>query len=358
MRKILMAIGIVFGILLIHADDVQPDIAKLNQFKEFTLSQGQVYTLKVKKGNGVTTVTFPSAIAKIAGVNVSVDGKSDFQISAKPGSYYFNLLALKDGATGTLTVVFNRNTYILYLVQDDTEAYAAVNFSNGSGSSSRATGGKTVTPARLMSLIDMTKTYDLLQQKYPHELRDTTRSANHAIFHYDRFRIELLEVVRFNREDTLVFKLLLHNETEEEIEYDRFSFSAQLKGQTYYMSAADASGVMPPKSSSWAFFTITGTPDGQRNNFAPDNQFKIGLTAKYMMAQSVEDIDSALATERQEPAIVQSEATPELDSLFGQLERMNHLIPASATPENAPARPEQAEQALNDLLRAAGGGGK
>ena len=48
------------------------------------------------------------------------------------------------------------------------------------------------------------------------------------------------------------------------------------------MSASDAGGVMPSQSSTWAFFTITGTPDGGRNNLAPDNEFMIGVTAEYM----------------------------------------------------------------------------
>lgn len=108
-------------------------IREMNQFQEYVLAQGEVYKIYVKKDDGVTTVTFPSAISKIAGVNVSTDGSTDFQISAQPGGYYFNLAALKEGAAGTLTVVFNRKTYILYLVQDNAKAFAAVNFTGGSG---------------------------------------------------------------------------------------------------------------------------------------------------------------------------------------------------------------------------------
>ena len=115
-------------------------IREMNQFQEYVLAQGEVYKIYVKKDDGVTTVTFPSAISKIAGVNVSTDGSTDFQISAQPGGYYFNLAALKEGAAGTLTVVFNRKTYILYLVQDNAKAFAAVNFTGGSGGGPEAVG--------------------------------------------------------------------------------------------------------------------------------------------------------------------------------------------------------------------------
>ena len=258
-------------------------ILNMNQFKEYTLAQGEIYKVFVKKDDGATTVTFPSAISKIAGVNVSTDGSTDFQISAQPGGYYFNLVALREGATGTLTVVFNRKTYILYLVQNNEKAFAAVNFTGGSGSGgASAGGGGAVTPARLLSLIDMAKAYDVLSKRYPTELRDSTRFAKKATFQFEKFQMDLLEVIRFNHEDTLVFKLLLRNDTDEEILYDKFSFSVQAGNRTYYMSAADATGVMPPKSSTYAFFTITGTPEGCRNNLAADNEFRIGVTAQYM----------------------------------------------------------------------------
>ena len=276
--------GTVFAV---HAADVPENVKERNQFREFQLGQGMIYEVYVKSGDGVTTVTFPSAISKIAGVNVAMDGSSDFVIAAKPGSYYFNIMAQKKGATGTLTVIHNRQTYILYLKQDDKKAYASVNFAASSGGSSSYSGKRvSVTPARLLSLIDMTKGYELFKKRYPSEVRDTVHVKNHRFSNYGKFKIELLEVVRFNREDTLVFKLLMHNESAEEISYDKFSFSAQVGGKTYYMSSADASGVMPPKSATWAFFTITGTPDGGRNNLAPDNEFMVGVTAKYMVEES------------------------------------------------------------------------
>ena len=211
-----LAMLVCSGLSAVSAADLPEKVKALNQFREFRLAQGQIYEILVKSGDGVTTVTFPSAISKIAGINVAVDGSRDFIIAAKPGSYYFNLAARKKGATGTLTVIHNRQTYILYLRQDDKRAYASVNFAAGSGSPS-FNRGKSVSPARLLSLIDLAKGYDLMKQRYPHELRDTVRAENHRIFKFERFRIELLEVVRFNREDTLVFKLLLHNDTAEEI---------------------------------------------------------------------------------------------------------------------------------------------
>lgn len=316
-------------------------ILNMNQFKEYTLAQGEIYKVFVKKDDGATTVTFPSAISKIAGVNVSTDGSTDFQISAQPGGYYFNLVALREGATGTLTVVFNRKTYILYLVQNNEKAFAAVNFIGGSGSGgASAGGGGAVTPARLLSLIDMAKAYDVLSKRYPTELRDSTRFAKKATFQFEKFQMDLLEVIRFSHEDTLVFKLLLRNDTDEEILYDKFSFSVQAGNRTYYMSAADATGVMPPKSSTYAFFTITGTPEGRRNNLAADNEFRIGVTAQYMDPQPV-------AVEP-EPNLEEPSSIPEADEKVKKIEaefdkRLSTLLDSM---EKTLARIESQEAAI------------
>ena len=316
-------------------------ILNMNQFKEYTLAQGEIYKVFVKKDDGATTVTFPSAISKIAGVNVSTDGSTDFQISAQPGGYYFNLVALREGATGTLTVVFNRKTYILYLVQNNEKAFAAVNFTGGSGGGgASAGGGGAVTPARLLSLIDMAKAYDVLSKRYPTELRDSTRFAKKATFQFEKFQMDLLEVIRFNHEDTLVFKLLLRNDTDEEILYDKFSFSVQAGNRTYYMSAANATGVMPPKSSTYAFFTITGTPEGRRNNLAADNEFRIGVTAQYMDPQPV-------AVEP-EPNLEEPSSIPEADEKVKKIEaefdkRLSTLLDSM---EKTLARIESQEAAI------------
>ena len=202
-------------------------------------------------------------------------------------------------------MVFNRKTYILYLVQDNEKAFAAVNFTGGSGGGVSVGGGGAVTPARLLSLIDMAKAYDVLSKRYPTELRDSTRFAKKATFQFEKFQMDLLEVIRFNHEDTLVFKLLLRNDTDEEILYDKFSFSVQAGNRTYYMSAADATGVMPPKSSTYAFFTVTGTPEGRRNNLAADNEFRIGVTAQYMEQQAA--VPESQTTEQELPSRKETE---------------------------------------------------
>lgn len=289
--KSTILVALLFSGIAVLASEEADVVKKQNQYKKFILSAGQVYTLYVKKGDGVTTVTFPSGIGKIAGYNICQDpnqmtGSADFQIMTKPGSYFFSLTALSAGSNATINISYNRKTYILYLVHDPDKAYAAVNFTFGDGSKRyNAINRPKVTSGRLFSMINQTKVYDALIKKYPGTIQQTLRSKKNDTFKYGKFNIILLDVVRFNSEDTLIFKILLENLTDKIIKYDKFTFSVQLKNKTYFMSAADASGIMIPKSKTWAFFSITGTPTGGRNNLAPDNNFLVGLTTDYMQKQ-------------------------------------------------------------------------
>ncbi len=272
----------------LFASEPAPEEIKMqNQYVEYRLAQGEIYRIYVKMNDGVTTVQFPSAITEIAGKNVSADGKgADFIIQAQPGSYYFNLAAMKKGASGTLTVTHNRKLYILYLIQSDKEAYASVVFGRESNkknlSGSVVTATPKVTPARLVSLIDLAKKYDVLAENHPETVAGCERVKFKNRYRCGKFDIHLLDATRFEDEDTVIFHIMLENLTGEEIAYDKHSFSAHAGSSIYYMSVSDASGLMPPKSRTHAWFGITSTAEGGRNNLKADNDWLLSLTTREM----------------------------------------------------------------------------
>jgi len=282
------------------------EIKKQNQYVEYRLSQGEIYRIYVKMNDGVTTVQFPSAITEIAGKNISADGKngdSDFLIQAQAGSYYFNIAAIKKGATGTLTVTHNRKLYILYLIQSDKEAYASVVFGRSSNrknlSGPVVTATPKVTPARLVSLIDMAKKYDVLAENHPEAVAGCERVKFKNRYRCGKFDIHLLDATRFEEEDTVIFHVELENLTHEEIAYDKHSFSAHAGNSIYYMSVSDASGLMPPKSKTHAWFGITSTPEGGRNNLKADNDWLLALTTREMHTSQLQSTADLVKAERE-----------------------------------------------------------
>ena len=280
---------------LLASEPTAEEIRLQNQYIEYRLAQGEIYKVYVKMTDGVTTVQFPSKISEIAGKNISIDGKgTDFQIAVQPDSYYFAVSALKPGATGTLTVTYNRQLYILYLIQSDKEAYASVVFGKTANrknfTDNVVTKTPKVTPARLVSLIDMAKRYEVLKETYPDSVAGVERALFKNRYRCGKYDIHLDEAIRFEEEDTVIFKLRLINLTTEEIAYDKHSFSAHAGDGIYYMSVSDASGIMPPKSQTYAWFGITSTPRGGRNNLKADNDWLIALTTREMHTSQIQSV--------------------------------------------------------------------
>ena len=83
------------------------------------------------------------------------------------------------------------------------------------------------------------------------------------------------EVFRFDPEDTLVFRVRIESTGEREVVYQPQRLAVRVGQDVYYASISDASGIVPPKASTSAFFAITGTPRGGRANLSPKNAFSI-----------------------------------------------------------------------------------
>jgi hypothetical protein len=86
------------------------------------------------------------------------------------------------------------------------------------------------------------------------------------------------EVFRFDPEDTLVFKLRIENKSDAPIYYQPQRLAARVGQNVYYPSIVDASGIVPPKAVTTAYFAITGSPTGSRANLSVKNGFNIIVT--------------------------------------------------------------------------------
>jgi hypothetical protein len=132
-----------------------------------------------------------------------------------------------------------------------------------------------VVPERLLSLMDKAKAYPLLLKTESDALAGVVHSSPGITNYYKDFSVRILDVWRFEEEDTLIFRLELVNETDQAIYYKPQDLAVRLDERIYTESLADASGVMPPKSVTPAFFSITGNGQGGRNHLAPDNKWNV-----------------------------------------------------------------------------------
>jgi hypothetical protein len=189
-----------------------------------------------------------------------------------------------EAASANLNVVWNRKTYVLE-IQSDEEPFNSVTFYEpaepGTASSKDSLG-----PIRLLGLLDKAKAYHLIQSQYPEAIPQVDTAQPHNRIAYQDFEVEVAEVFRFDPEDTLVFKILLYNHSEREIYYQPQTLAVRVGLDVFYSALSDASGIMPPAnfnpetkkvepSVSLAYFVVTGTPNGGRNNLAVTNTFNV-----------------------------------------------------------------------------------
>ncbi|MDE1171726.1 MAG: hypothetical protein PW734_11060 [Verrucomicrobium sp.] len=245
----------------------------------FPLDERAPYQIPVAVREGVTTLLFPVppqnyAAARIAFVEAgqqvpdfSSDERIDFVLITHRGASYCTVRALRSNARDTLSVFLDGKVYQLFLRADDAHPLYTVQFIAGTTASQRR--AEPVSPDRLVDCLTKAKAYPVLAKYYPERLDDVTRVRPARVISYSDFRVLLDEVFRFDAEDTLVFRILLENQTGREIYYKPQQLSVRVADKLYNASIVDAAGVMPPRSVVPAYFAITGSPDGGRAELDP-----------------------------------------------------------------------------------------
>lgn len=238
------------------------------------LDEFVIPTLPVAYKSGTTTVLFPAQISGLYAKSVAIQEQENagFLLTFTPGNFYFTVRALKPDAEDHLTVIYNRKAYVLRLMASENPFYS-VTFFEDSASGTRGNGG--VSPERLISLLDKAKAYPLIQKSQPDLLAGVLHAVPATTTYYTDFQVVIRDVWRFEEEDTLVFRLELVNPTERPIYYKPQHLAVRLAERIYTQSVADASGIMPPNSSTPAFFAISGNGQRGRNHLAPANAWNV-----------------------------------------------------------------------------------
>ena len=248
------------------------------QIQERELDEHNVCAVPVSAAR-VTTVSFPGPISAIDAALVTTDGKTPglFQLAHKPGSYFFSVRSLVKGAVTNVNVRWNNKTYVVEL-QDSATPQLSVIFRYTVDTGKSSVGRKLVTPGSLVGLLDKAKAYPVLKASHPEVVEQVdyvNYGAKPPVMDYNDFEVRLEEAFRFDPQDTLIFRIVLRNKTEKEIRYQPQGFSLRVGECLYSQSISDASGVMPPRSDTPAYFAVTGTPTGGRNDVSTKNEFTV-----------------------------------------------------------------------------------
>lgn len=267
--------SIVAALLLAVATraDVRPQSTQV--IKQFPLDERTVYEVPISR-DVPTTLMFPSPITGLEGANVSAspDNPAPVLLAYTPGRYFFSVRALEPNAHAGVNVVWKNKTYVIRFVAGE-QPYASVTFYEDELAGRSASLQRRVTPDVLIGLLDRAKSFGLVQTQYPEAVQQIERMTPGTISHYKDFQVVVEEVFRFDPEDTLVFRLKIESTGDKEVIYQPQRLAVRVGQDVYYASISDASGIVPPKASTAAFFAITGTPRGGRANLSVKNAFSI-----------------------------------------------------------------------------------
>lgn len=257
--------------------------------KEYPLDPRTVYSIPI--GNTATTITFPGPLLSIDGANVSntTGTPAPVLLSYVDGRYFFSVKAVQPNAQAAINVVYNNETYAFnFYHREDAIPYRTVRLFKQDPADPFATALSTqhprtiskATPQVLLSLLDRSKSHPLLNAMDLLTLKDDVEyfSPSGLETKYQDFNATIEDIFRYTEYDTLVFRILLRNKTEEDIFYQPQTIAIRIGQNLYFPSIADASGIIPAESTSIAFVAITGKPNGEPANLSVKNNFKLVVT--------------------------------------------------------------------------------
>jgi hypothetical protein len=258
--------------------------------KQFPLDERTVYEVPISR-DSPTTLMFPSAISGLEGANVSAspDNPAPVLLAYTPGRYFFSVRALEPNAHAGVNVIWKNKTYVIRFAAAE-RPYASVTFYEDELAGRSVSLQRRVTPEVLLGLLDRAKSFGLVQTQYPEAVQQIERTTPGSVSLYQDFKVIVEEIFRFDPEDTLVFRVRFESTGDKEVIYQPQRLAVRVGEDLYYASIADASGIVPPKGTTSAYFAITGTPRGGRANLSPKNAFSIVVPrvdrdAKLVIAQ-------------------------------------------------------------------------
>ena len=240
--------------------------------RAYPLDARSIYTIRLSREEP-TTCVFPGALTALEGANVSAkpEDAPAVLLSYRPGTEFFSLRALKDGAAGALNVVFRGRVYVLCFTTGG-EPDRAVEFLDEplAGADHRP-----LAAGALRTLLERAKQQARLTAQFPKIASTIERAEPGSVTLYRNFIVTVEEVFRFEAEDTLVLRLRFENSGDTEVRYEAQKLAVRVGSEVFPAALAEASGAIPPRGTTRGFVAVTGAPHGGRANLSVRENFSV-----------------------------------------------------------------------------------
>src|ERR1700693_3019147 len=148
-----------------------------------------------------------------------------------------------------------------------------------------------------LGFLDKVKAFPTLKVSAPEVYQNMDVAEPNSNSGANGIEINLKRVIRDDALDSLGFEIQLGNKTDKDFFYDPEGFGVRVGNDVYQQSVSDAGGLVPSGKAQTAFFIVTGSATGARNDLAVTNKFDVVLRP----IQGEADPKKRAAAEWQEP---------------------------------------------------------
>ena len=254
-----------------------------------TLNQNEPTEVKVGL-QGITTLEFPAKIEAINGYGFALQPNPDtdaFNLTYEKGTNFFSLKALRPGVSANLTVVINEKVYCFFCEQDNDPSFVMIFgapgekawVEEGSEPGSATAGKKEISREQLVGFLGKLKDYARLKAGSPDSISTLVAAEPKKKSANGKIETVIKRVVRDDSLGLVGFEIELSNRSQSDYYLDPEGFAVRVGDVKYDESISDSGGIVPAGTSVSAFFVVTESANGGRNDLAVDQNFEVQVRA-------------------------------------------------------------------------------
>jgi len=219
----------------------------LGTMRKAVLEDAKPYEVAV--GAMPTTILMPGPIEAFEGNHITTkpDTVANVFLEHQPGTRFFSVKALLPG-TADLNVILGDSVYSFRFYYSENNPTRTLTLAPakapGAGAQDHAVH---ITARRLYDILKDAKTYFVVKEQHPELERAIQVAAPGTVLEYPGYRIVIDQVFRFDRDDTLVFRVIFLNDTESPLYYRPGEIALRVGRNLYWPSFAQVSRVIPPR---------------------------------------------------------------------------------------------------------------
>jgi len=223
----------------------------LGVMRKLVLEDSRPY--EVPNGAVPTTILMPAPIDAFEATNITTKPETvaNVFLQHEPGTRYFSVKSLLKGSAD-LNVILGDSVYSFRFYYSDNPTRTLTLAPASIGGQPRST--TRISARRLYDILQDAKTYFVLKDQHPELERSIRVSAPGTVLEYPGYRIVIDQVFKFDRDDTLVFRVIFLNDTPAPLYYRPGEIGLRIGRNLYWPSFAQVPQVIParlPARLSW-----------------------------------------------------------------------------------------------------------